>query len=119
MQGFPVSDTLAQNEESGITCHALELQAYSFKPRTNIVTNKYAIEGIKGIYKGLERCIFPVCLCMCIYLWFSAQIHETVNSGSTWDWDGVGREKHDLWKSELMAFRNVCIFCHKYASYTK
>ena len=48
MQGFPVSDTLAQNEESGITCHALEMQAYSLKPRTNIAVNKYATEGIKG-----------------------------------------------------------------------
>lgn len=52
MQGFPVSDTLAQNEESGITCHALEMQAYSFKPRTNIAINKYATEGIKGVYRA-------------------------------------------------------------------
>ena len=78
MQGLSVSDTLAQNEESGITCHALELQAYSFKPRTNIVTNKYAIEGIKGIYKGLERCIFPVCLCMCIYLFYSVSLYQYI-----------------------------------------
>ena len=34
-------------------------------------------------------------------LLLSAQIHKTINSGSVWNWDGVGREKHYLWRRDL------------------